>query len=53
MVKSWKAMFRCCMRPMVKGDEVPFKDMVAEAPPKESVKGKQGAGKAKTAAILV
>jgi hypothetical protein len=38
------------MRPLVKDDEVPFED---EAPLKESVKGSQGADKAKTAAILV
>jgi hypothetical protein len=53
MVRSFKAMFRCCMRPLVKDDEVPFKDMAAEAPLKESLKGKQGANKASTAAIIV
>jgi hypothetical protein len=52
MVRSFKAMFRCCMRPLVKDDEVPFKDMAAEAPLKES-EGKQGADKARKAAIIV
>jgi hypothetical protein len=41
------------MRPSVKEDEVPVKDMVTEAPPKQSVEGKQGADKANTAAIIV
>jgi hypothetical protein len=41
------------MRPSVKEDEVPVKDMVAEGPQIQSFKGKQGADKVKKAAISV
>jgi hypothetical protein len=53
MSKSLTSMFRCCMRPLVKDDEVPVKDRVAEAPQKQSVNGSEGADKAMKLTILV
>jgi hypothetical protein len=41
------------MRPLVKDDEVPVKDRVAEAPQKQSVNGSEGADKAMKLTILV